>query len=192
VHLICKYFSFLQTAKHRLISPLGHKCSCCYHRHCCLLDCFANGVAERPPSPLRPQEAELTIALFFYSYSFAGLTTIIATASAAVSVVASKSFHLRTVSKYAERFSCSVSVNEGRKARAALMTNFLTGSCAAEKYEARRGTARMRCKERRRASGNLLVGNDFRRFGKAAGQRLNSVIQSGPDTLRPSRSLLSG
>jgi hypothetical protein len=103
----------------------------------------------------------------------------------------SKSFHLRTVSKYAERFFCSISVDGGRKARAALMTDFLTGSCAAEKFEARRGTARMRCEERRIASGKLLVGDDFRRFGKAAEQRLCTVIQSGPDALRRSRGLLS-
>jgi hypothetical protein len=103
----------------------------------------------------------------------------------------SKSFHLRTVSKYAERYFCSISIDNSCKARAALMTDFLTGSCAAEKFESRRGTARMRCEERRISSGKLLLGRDFRSFGKAAEQRLDSIIQNGPEAVRSSSGLLS-
>jgi hypothetical protein len=49
------------------------------------------------------------------------------------STVLAKAFHLRTVSKYAERFNSSVAIDEGCRTKAGLMTDYLTGACSAEK-----------------------------------------------------------
>jgi hypothetical protein len=55
--------------------------------------------------------------------------------------VLAKAFHLRTVSRYAERFYGTSTLDDGNKSKAGLMTDYLTGACSVEKYEARRGTA---------------------------------------------------
>lgn len=100
------------------------------------------------------------------------------------STVLAKAFHLRTVSKYAERFYSSVAIDEGCRTKAGLMTDYLTGACSAEKYESRRGTARMRSEDMRMASGRLLVGDDFRSFGEAAEKCLTSIMRGGERYVR--------
>jgi hypothetical protein len=89
------------------------------------------------------------------------------------STVLSKSFHLRTVSRFSERYFTSVMSSEQNRSRAELISQYLTSSCSAEKYESRRGTARMRSEERRISCGKLLVGADFQRFGALAEKRLS-------------------
>jgi hypothetical protein len=107
------------------------------------------------------------------------------------STVLAKAFHLRTVSKYAERFYSSVTIDERCRTKAALMTDYLTGACSAEKYESRRGTARMRSEDMRMASGRLLVGDDFRSFGEAAEKCLTSIMRGGERHVRQNSGLRS-
>jgi hypothetical protein len=100
------------------------------------------------------------------------------------STVLAKSFHLRTVSRYAERFFGTVQKNDEQKNMAALTTDYLTGACSAEKQESRRGTARMRSEEMRIETGKLLVGADFRRFGNAARNSLCAIVDTGAQEVR--------
>jgi hypothetical protein len=95
------------------------------------------------------------------------------------STVLIKAIHLRTISQYAERFYSSTAVDESNRAKASLMSDYLTGACSAEKYESRRGTARMRSEDLRIASGRLIAGDDFRRFGEEAEKSLASIMNSG-------------
>ena len=69
------------------------------------------------------------------------------------------------------------------------MTDYLTGACSAEKYESRRGTARMRSEDMRMASGRLLVGEDFRNFGEAAEKGLTSIMRGGERYVRQNSGL---
>jgi hypothetical protein len=107
------------------------------------------------------------------------------------STVLAKAFHLRTISRYAERFYSSLAMDDGNKARAALMTDYLTSACSAEKCEARRGTARMRSEERRIETGKLIAGVDFKRFGKIAEDCLRSIIRSGERAIQQNSKLRS-
>jgi hypothetical protein len=107
------------------------------------------------------------------------------------STVLAKAFHLRTISRYAERFYSSVAMDDGNKARAALMTDYLTSACSAEKCEARRGTARMRSEERRIETGKMILGEDFKRFGKVAEDCLRSIIRSGERGIQQNSKLRS-
>jgi hypothetical protein len=107
------------------------------------------------------------------------------------STVLAKAFHLRTISRYAERFYSSLAMDDGNKARAALMTDYLTSACSAEKCEARRGTARMRSEERRIETGKLIAGVDFKRFGKVAEDCLRSIIRSGERGIQQNSKLRS-
>jgi hypothetical protein len=107
------------------------------------------------------------------------------------STVLAKAFHLRTISRYAERFYSSVAMDDGNKARAALMTDYLTSACSAEKCEARRGTARMRSEERRIETGKMIAGVDFKRFGKVAEDCLRSIIRSGERGIQQNSKLRS-
>jgi hypothetical protein len=49
------------------------------------------------------------------------------------STVLAKALHIRTVSKYAERFYCIDFIDEGCRTKASLITDYITGACSAEK-----------------------------------------------------------
>jgi hypothetical protein len=100
------------------------------------------------------------------------------------STVLIKAIHLRTLSQYAERFYSTVSVDDSCRAKASLVSDYLTGACSAEKYESRRGTARMRSEELRIAAGRLIAGDDFRRFGEEAEKSLASIMNGGVGNVR--------
>jgi hypothetical protein len=103
------------------------------------------------------------------------------------STVLAKAFHLRTVSRYAERFYSTIGEDSAKASRAGLMTDFLTSACSVEKYEARRGTARMRSEDRRIERGALLAGDDFSRFGGAAEKIMCSIMNSGAQQIQRSQ-----
>jgi hypothetical protein len=107
------------------------------------------------------------------------------------STVLSKAFHLRTVSRFAERYFTCVISSEQNRSRAELLSQYLTSACSTEKYESRRGTARMRSEERRISCGKLLVGADFQRFGALAEKRLNQIMASGAAAVRRVPGLIS-
>jgi hypothetical protein len=97
------------------------------------------------------------------------------------STVLSKAFHLRALCQYAERYFATVSPDAGQKARSELMTDYLTGICAAEKSEGRKGTAVMRREEYRIEMGKLVPSKDFRRFARIAEERLEDIMLHGTD-----------
>jgi hypothetical protein len=97
------------------------------------------------------------------------------------STVLSKAFHLRALCQYAERYFASVSPDAGQKARSELMTDYLTGICAAEKSEGRKGTSVMRREEYRIEIGKLVPSKDFKRFARTAEERLEDIMLNGTD-----------
>jgi hypothetical protein len=97
------------------------------------------------------------------------------------STVLSKAFHLRALCQYAERYFATISPDAGQKARSELMTDYLTGICAAEKSEGRKGTSVMRREEYRIEMGKLVPSKDFRRFARIAEARLEDIMLHGTD-----------
>jgi hypothetical protein len=106
------------------------------------------------------------------------------------STVLSKAFHLRVLCQYAEKYFASLSSDVGLQAKSALMEDYLTGICAAEKSESRKGTSFLRREEYRIDMGKLVPFKDFKRFSRITEERLEDIMLHGTD-IRDNGRLLS-
>jgi muramoyltetrapeptide carboxypeptidase LdcA involved in peptidoglycan recycling len=61
------------------------------------------------------------------------------------------------------------------------MEDYLTGICAAEKSESRKGTSILRREEYRIEMGNLVPSKDFKRFARIAEERLEDIMLHGTE-----------